>query len=272
MGLRAEGKTRLDFAGARLTLDGSTKFSLAGASLSLADGGLSAEVPAGSKFSLLLGTSTVVPQAQAGRVLLVAKEDRVVVEEGSARSGDLVLGEGEEFELRRGQLAARKGRTLPPAARPRESVTWRLDVANPNATRGKLPEGRLAGRVLVSTPQDNEYYHGSLRYFAGGEAVTFTVKPTTAVRFRYLMKEPAALRFSLRNRTKDENFGIDLEPVAGRWTTATLFVADIPVNTGGKKVACEAGDTYGWFGWSVGKPGRPAEIQIDLFEVVEIER
>lgn len=262
--LRAEGRTTFDFAGARVTLDASAKFTLTKSELALEDGGLSAEIPAGAKFALLF-RGTAISRAGTGRVLLVAREDRVLVEEGSVNAP---LVQGVEYGA---DLKPRKGRSLPLAARPRETPTWRLEFTA-NATRGKLPRGKLQGRALVSTPFDNEYYHGGIQYFAGGDAVTFTVRKTTAVRFRYLLRTPAQLSFALRNKTKDENFTIDLEPAVDAWTTVTLFVSDIPVNTGGKKVECEIGDQYGWFGWSVGEPGKPAEVLIDEFQVLEIER
>ncbi len=274
--LRADGKTKIDFAGAKVTLDAGAEFSLAKSRLSLSKGGLSAEIPTGSKFALMLGTTAIVPQAKTSRVILVAREDRVVVDEGSAKSGDLLLGENEEFDLKKGLLTAKKSRSLAPMAA-REALTWKLDIQSNNATRGKLPEGRLGnhpggGRALSSTPYENSVYAASLRWFAGGDYDTFAVKQTTAVRFRYFLKDATNLRFSMRNRTKDENFGIDLDPVVGKWTTVTLFVTDIPVNTGGRAVTCEPGDKYGWFGWNIGKPGDKVEILVDQFEVLEIEK
>lgn len=265
--LRADGKTTLDFAGARVTIDASSKFTLTKSELALEDGGLSAEIPPDAKFALVL-QGTAISRAGTGRVLLVAREDRVIVEEGSARAGGALLAQGVEHGA---DLKPRKGRSLPLAARPRETLTWRLDLT-PNSTRGKLPRGKLQSRALVSTPFDNEYYYAGIQYFAGGDAVTFTVRKTTAIRFRYLLRSPAKLSFALRNKTKDENFTIDLEPSVDAWTTVTLFVSDIPVNTGGKNVECAVGDQYGWFGWSVGEPGKPAEVLIDEFQVLEIER
>jgi len=275
MALRAEGRTRIEFAGAQVTLDGATRFSLAKSELALVDGGVSVEAPRGSKFLLLLGATTIVPATAHGRVLMVAREDRVVVDEGSARAGGAVLGEGQEHELKAGRLVVRK-RSLPVAARPRERSTWVLDVQDPNATRQRLDNGKLVmlptGRAIQSQPRASEYFYADIQYFAGGEAVTFTVKPTTAVRFRYFMKDGGAIHFQIRNKTKDENFNVAVDGVAGVWTTATIPVFDIPVNTGGRKVTCEVGDQYGRFTWSVGKPGEAAEILIDHFEVLEIEK
>ena len=278
MALRAEGKTRLDFAGTQLTLDASTKFSLSKSELSLASGAMTADVPPGSKFSLLLGASTILPRASVGRVLLVARDNQVVVEEGGATCGDQLLGEGEQFESKDGKLAAKKSRTLPAAARNREVRTWELELANLNATRGKLDSGKLVTaptgrRALQSTPNDDKTHHeASIRYFAGGDAVTFTVKPATALRFRYFTETATPVLFTIRNRTKDENFSLSFDPVPGRWTTMTLFVRDIPVNTGGRKVACETGDAYGRFGWSLGKPGGKADLLVDQFEILEIDK
>jgi hypothetical protein len=275
MALRADGRTRIEFAGATVTLDAATRFSLATSELALVDGGVSVEAPRGSKFSLLLGTTAIVPATAHGRVLLVAREDRVIVDEGSAKAGGAVLGEGQEHELKAGKLVARK-RSLPVAVRPRERSTWVLDVQDPNATRQKLDNGKLVmlptGRAIQSMPRASEYFYADIQYFAGGDAVTFVVKPTTAIRFRYQMKEAGDLHFQIKNKTKDENFSITLDGVGGPWTTVTLPVADIPVNVNGKKVSCEVGDQYGRFTWSVGTPGKPAEILVDHFEILEIER
>lgn len=278
LALRAEGRTRIEFAGARVTLEPAAKFSLAKSELSLTGGQLTADVPPGSRFALMLGTSAVVPQASTSRVLLVARDAQVVVEEGSAKSGDLLLGEDEQFEAKDGKLTARKARTIPTAVRARELLTWKLDIFNPNATRGKLDTGKVVtaatGRkALQSTPNEDKTYHeASIRFFAGGEAVTFTVKPTTALRFRYFTESATPVVFTIRNRTKDENFSFSFTPVAGRWTTMTIPIQDVPVNTGGRKVTCETGDAYGRFGWSIGKPGEKAELLVDQFEVLEIER
>jgi hypothetical protein len=278
MALRAEGRTRLDFAGAQLTLDTSTRFSLSKSEFSLAAGTLTADVPPGSRFSLLLGTSAIIPQATLGRVLLVARDQQVVVEEGSATCGGQLLGENEQFEAKEGRLLPKKTRTIPAAARGRESRTWELELANQNATRGRLDNGRLVTlpsgrRALESTLNEDKTYHeASIRYFAGGDAVTFTVKAATALRFRYFTETATPVLFTIRNRTKDENFSFNFDPVPGRWTTMTILVRDIPVNTGGRKVACEAGDAYGRFGWSLGKPDEKAVLLVDQFEVLEIEK
>jgi hypothetical protein len=278
LSLRADGRTRLEFAGARVTLEAAAKFSLAKSDLSLASGQLTADVPPGSTFALTLGTSSIVPQTSTSRVLLVARDNQVVVEEGSAKSGDLILGEDEQFETKDGKLTARKARTIPAAARARELLTWKLDILNPNATRGRLDTGKVVtaptGRkALQSTPNEDRTYHeASIRYFAGGDAVTFTVKPTTSLRFRYFAETAAPVLFTIRNKTKDENFSLSFTPVAGRWTTMTIPIQDVPVNTGGRKVACETGDAYGRFGWSVGKPGENVDFMIDQFEILEIEK
>lgn len=275
MTLRAEGKTRIEFAGARVTLDSQAKFSLARQELALKEGGLSADVSRGSKVSLLLGSTSIVPLTDHSRVLLAATPERVVVEEGAARAGDVLLGEDLEHEFKAGRIVPRK-RSLPPAARAREALTWVLDIQNPNATRGKLDDGRLvmlpSGRAIESTPIKSEYYASAINYFAGGDVDSFVVKPTTAIRFRYLAKDGGAVHFQIKNRTKNENFNTQFDAVAGRWTTCTIPVLEIPVNTGGLKVTCEVGDKYGRISWSVGKPGKPVEFLIDRFEIVEIEK
>lgn len=272
---RAEGRTSVDFARARVTLDGGAFFSVAGPELTLLEGGLSACVPPQSGFILRLEDLRIVPCAGSSRVLLSAAKGRVVVDEGAARCGNLVLAEGVEHQVKSGRLEPLRRRTLPPALRPREASVWRLDLANRNATRGKLPRGAVtatpAGPVLASTPLEDGFSYGGIQYSWGGETEIFVLRPTTAFRFRYLLKGASSFGFVVRNRTKDESFGIQIGGVEGAWTTATVRVLDIPVKTGGLKVTAEPGDRYGWFGWNVGRPGEPAELWVDRIEVLEIE-
>jgi len=273
--LRAEGRTRLEFASAQVTMDGAAIFSLEGAELTLLEGNFSAQVPPRSGFVLRLGACRIVPQASSARVLISAAGNRVAVDEGWARFGEGLLVEGVEHESKDGRLVPQKRRTVPAALRPREIPVWRLDLANRNATRGKLPRGAVtptpAGPVLASTPVEDDYSSGGIQYSWGGETDIFVLKPTTAFRFRYFLRQPAPVSVVLRNRTKDESFGAPVEGVAGAWTTVTLRVMDIPVKTGGRAVTAEAGDRYGWFGWHVGRPGVPAEVLVDRIEVLEIE-
>src|SRR5262245_39080234 len=93
--LRADGRTQIEFAQAKITLDGSSRFTLSRNELALTDGAMSAEVATGSKFTLVLDEQRVIPQAFS-RVMFCARPDRVVVEEGSAKIKDTVLGEGVE--------------------------------------------------------------------------------------------------------------------------------------------------------------------------------
>jgi hypothetical protein len=273
--LRADGKARLEFAQAQVSLESAARFSVEREEFTLLDGGISAQVPPRSSFVLRLGTFRIVPQAAVSRVLLSAASGKVVVDEGTARSGDVTLAEGVEHEAKGDRLEPRKGRTVPFAARSRETLTWRLDLANRNATRGKLQRGVLQatpfGPALASTPSADPSTSGGIHYTWGGETETFVLKPTTAFRFRYFLKQPMPVEFVARNRTRDESFGARLDPVAGAWTTVTLRVLDIPVKTGGRDVIAEVGDHYGWFGWNLGRTSVPGDFMVDRVEVLEIE-
>jgi hypothetical protein len=278
MTLRAEGRTQLDFAQARITLDGASRFSVSKDEFSLVEGAMSAEVGAGSKLTLVLEEQRIVPQAFNARVIFCAKPDRFVVEEGSAKWKDAVLHEGVEHTVKKDRVEAQKRRTLPAAARERETQTWRMDLSNANAVRrlsylGRLETG-LEGKMLASEPlKDNAVFHAQVSLNNGGEEQPlYTVKSNTAIRFRYYVTQPGVFELVTWNATKGENFNKPLEPVVGRWTTMTVYVRDIPVNGGGKKVTCDTGDRYTNFGWFVGRPGMPSEVQIDRFEILEIER
>jgi len=278
MTLRADGRTQFDFAQARITLDGASRFSVSKDEISLTEGAMSAEVGAGSKLTLVLDEQRIVPQAFNARVLFCAKPDRFVVEEGSAKWKDTVLHEGVEHSVKKDRLEAQKRRTLAAAARPREALTWKLDLGNANALRRSFLQGRLEagpeGRMLVSEPlKDNAVFYGEASCSNGGEEQPlYTVKPNTAIRFRYFVTQPGVFELVTWNVTKGENFNKPLEAVVRQWTTMTVYVRDIPVNGGGKKVTCDTGDRYTNFGWFVGRPGMPSEVQIDRFEILEIER
>jgi hypothetical protein len=274
--LRAEGRTTLEFAKARVTLDASSKFSVSGDALALLEGELAAEAFAGSKFSLDLGILRVVPQTAHGRVLLSARPDRVVVDEGFARWGEIVLHEGVEHHLRKDKLEPSKGRSLRPPPRPRETVTWKLDLKAVAASRRGLT-GRVdvlpEGRVLACEPmEDRTLWDATLGYYDPEGVGLFTVKANTALRFRYFLAKPAPMELVAWNMTKDENFNLPIEAAAGQWTTVTVFWRDVPANPGGKKVVCEVGDKFRGVGFFVGKPGTSPSLTLDRLEILEIER
>jgi hypothetical protein len=277
MALRADGRTAFDFSGAHLTAESSSRFALFDGEIALHEGGVAAEVPAGVKLAVAVGGQKVVPQTSSARAILVARPDRVVVEEGSARAGALVLAEGVEHVLRKDRLEAQKRRSLPAAPRPRELVTWRIDFANPGAIRPRLAPGRLIldreERMIGSAPlEGNPFFHAQVSYAVFDERGFFQVKPGTAIRFRYFLTQPATVEVVMKNLTKDENFNKPLEAAAGQWTTVTLPARDVPANPGGKKVTCDVGDRYTSFGLFVGRPGSPAELYIDQLEILEIDR
>lgn len=276
MTLRADGRTTVEFAQAKVVLDSASKFSVSKDEFALLEGGLSAEVSTGGHFVLVLDEQRFFPQTRTARVLLCAKPDRVLVEEGSAKWKDGVLAEGTEYGVKSGSVEPKKGRSLPGVARPRELSTWRMDLSNPNALK-KNVTGRIdkdgAERMLVSQPMGGGGHYGHVGYNNGGEAApVFTVRPGTAIRFRYFLREPGHLELVMWNGTKGENFNKVLEPVVRQWTTVTIAAKDVPANKGGKPVTCEVGDKYTSIGFFVGSAAMPSEVYIDRLEIVEIDR
>ncbi len=276
MTLRADGRTQVEFAQARVTLDSASRFSVNKDEFALLEGGLSADVAPGGHFILVLDEQRFFPQTQNARVLLCAKPDRLIVEEGSAKWKDGMLREGTEYGVKKGQVEAKKGRSLAAASRSREQLTWRMDLSNPNALK-KNVVGRIdkdgPERMIVSEPMNGGGYHGTLVYNNGGEAQpVFTVKDNTAIRFRYFLREPGHLELVMWNGTKGENFNKPLDPVVRQWTTVTVYAKDVAANRGGKPVTCETGDKYTSVGFFVGVAGAPSELYIDRLEILEIDR
>jgi hypothetical protein len=200
-----------------------------------------------------------------------------VVEEGAAKVGASLLKENVEYVVRKDRLESKKGRSLPAAARPRELSTWKLDFSQPALIRPKIGSGRLviAGgeRMLAAERNVGGIWQSQVGYHSGDRSVPlFTVKPGTTLRFRYYLSQPAELELVMWNQSKEENFNKPLESIAGRWTTVTIPVKDVPPNRGGKPAPCEVGDKYVSFGLFCGKPGSTAELYVDQLEIVEIER
>jgi hypothetical protein len=278
MTLRAEGRTQVDFAKARLTLEGNARFQVAPDEVTLAEGGLSAEIPPGSAFGLRIGGDRVVADTSASRVLLIARPDRIVVEEGVARWGGRLLPEGIEHQLKKGRFEAQRRRSMGAAVRPPETVSWKMDLSSMPVVRKRIAQGRLEvmpeGRMLASAPlPGNTFFHGQAQWYNGGEEQPlFTVKPTTHLRFRYFLTEEVPLELVLWNQTKGENFNKPLVGIPRQWTTVTIALKDIPPNRGGQSAPCEVGDRYVSVGLFVGKPGQPADVYLDRIEVVEIEK
>jgi hypothetical protein len=278
MALRAEGRTQLEFAQARITLDPASRFSVAKNEFTLSDGGMSAEVAMNSKFNLVLDEQRIVPQTLNGRVMFSARFDRIVVEEGSARVKDTILNEGVEHVVRKDRIEAQKRRSLAAAARSTEKKLWEMKLGNENLIRtniaGHIERDLQGAKYLVSdTIKNGAIFYGQASYFStGDEPPLFVVKPNTAIRFRYYLTQPGALEFVMKNITKDENFNLPLDPVLKQWTTVTVYATDVPVNQGGKKVTCDLGDKYLGVTWFVGKPGSSTVVYIDRFEILEIDR
>ena len=277
MALRADGRTQIEFAQAKITLDGSSRFSVTKDEFSLTDGGMSAEVAAGSKLVLVLEDQRLVPYAVNSRVIFCARADRVLVEEGTMKAKDAFLQEGVEHLVKKDGIKTQGRRTMPLAARSAEKSLWQMKLQNEVTVRYNISghiERTPEGKMLVSDPiPDNLVFYGQASYFsAGDEPPLFVAKPNIAIRFRYFMPQPGHLEFVMKNLTKDENFNRTIEPVVKQWTTVTIFARDILANTGGKKVFYETGDLYRGVTWFVGKPGSPAQIYIDRFEILEIDR
>jgi hypothetical protein len=276
MPLRADGKTSIEFARARLTFEGASRFTLGKDEVALAEGSLSLDVQQGSPLSLVLGACRIAPMANAGRVLLSAKPDRVVVDEGAARWQEIVLHQGVEHQVVKEKLEPQKRRTLAVAARPREVLTWRpdfKDAAVRSRIRGRI-DASPEGTHVVSVPsEDKTYFESQAGFTAPDERGYFALKANTALRFRYFLSEPAFLQLVVNNGTKRENFNLDLDPAVRQWTTITINFKDIPVNQGGNRaLKFDAGDRIWSIGWFVGKPGSTADLYVDQLEVVEIER
>jgi hypothetical protein len=278
MALRAEGRTQVEFAQARVTLDPASRFSVAKNEFSLSEGGMSAEVAMNSKFILVLDEQRIVPLTGNGRVMFCARPDRIVVEEGSAQTKDTILHEGVEHLVKKDRVEAQKRRTLAAAARPRETVLWKMNLQNENTVRnslaGHIERDNQGTKFLVSdTIRNGVIFYGAASYFStGDEPPLFAVKPNIAIRFHYYLSQPGPLEFVMKNITKDENFNLPLDPVVKQWTTVTVYATDVPVNSGGKKVSCDLGDKYLGVTWFVGKPGSSSVVYIDRFEILEIDR
>lgn len=276
MTLRADGRTTVEFAQAKVTLDSASRFSVSKDEFVLLGGALSAEVSTGGHFVLVLDEQRFFPNTRTARVLLCAKPGLFLVEEGSAKWRDTVLREGAEYSVKKDSVEAKKGRSLTYAGRARETLTWRLDLSNPNALK-KNVVGRIDkdgdARMLVSEPMGGGGPYGQVYYNNGGEAApVFTVKPNTAIRFRYYLREPGHLELVMWNGTKAENFNKVLEPVVRQWTTVTVYARDVAANKGGKPVTCEVGDKYTSVGLFVGSAAMPSEVYVDRLEILEIDR
>lgn len=281
MTLRAEGAVRLEFAGAAVAVDDATQFALSKDDLALLQGGLSAVVPASSPFVLVSGASRIAPAAALARVLLSARQDRLLVEEGAARSGPQTLLEGLEYRREGMGLVALGRRTLPPPeARPRESPVWRLPIDGTKATAQKLTEGRvdvLEGRAVLamrSRPagagvKAEAAGDRAISLVAGGPAGFFPVGTGTALRFRYFVVDSRPVKLTLHNLTKKADFSLDLDPVVGHWTTITLPVRDIPATAAAGNVASDPGDRLSNVRWEADPT---SGLLIDRIEVVEIRR
>jgi hypothetical protein len=276
MTLRADSRTTVEFAQARVLLDRDSRFSVSKDEFALLEGGLAAEVSTGGHFVLVLEEQRFFPQTQNARVLLCAKPAALLVEEGSAAWKGTFLREGTEYAVKKDSVDAKKTRSLSASARTREQLTWRMDLSNPNTAK-KNVVGRVdaspEGRMLVSEPMPDAAYYGRVIYNNGGEAQpVFTVKPNTAIRIHYYLREPGHLELVMWNGSKGENFNKVLEPVVRQWTTVTIYARDVPANRGGKPVTCEVGDKYTSVGLFVGLAGMPSEVHIDRLEILEIDR
>jgi hypothetical protein len=277
MTLRADVRTVVEFAQARVQLDRDSRFSVTKDEFALLEGQLSAEVSTAGRFVLVLDEQRFFPQTQNARVLLCAKPASLLFEEGSAKYKDIFLKEGVEYSVKKDLVEAKKARTMTVSARGREQLTWRLDLSKPEALKKNLI-GRLdnspEGRMLASETLSDGVFSGRVIYNNGGEAApVYTVKTNnTAIRFRYYLREPAHLELVMWSGTKQENFNKILEPVVRQWTTVTVYARDVAANKGGKPVTCEVGDKYTSVGLFVGTAAMPSEVYIDRLEILEIDR
>jgi hypothetical protein len=270
--VRAEGRTRVEFARTSVTIDAGSRVSFEGHAMTLVDGEMMVEGPADAPIELRLA-ATVTSATGAGQFVVLTRRDRIVVEEGAVACGGRVLGEAKQWRL--GAEVKEEKRSFGEkwrAMRPRETVTWSATFDTGKAPAGTTVEGVFAQRALKSAKlEKNSYFYGGA-YLLSDERRLFVAQATTHLRFRYLMRKPARFVVQAHDMTFDENFELEIaKPVIGEWTTLTLRVMDLPVNAGGQKVVVGAGDPFSWVRWLVGKPGEEAEVAIDDVQVVEIK-
>jgi len=268
---RAQGRTRVEFAGGAIHFDANARgrFDAANA-ISLADGEMFVDVPAAAAPELRLA-ATVTPIAGPGRFIAVARPDRIAIDEGAAMCGERLLAEDRQYRL--GREVAVEKRTLV-APRAKETSVWKADFDRAKAPPNMKVEGVfVAGALRSRRERDNAFCAG--RIYVQAEDLKFLVaKPATHLRFRYLMRKSAPILVQSQNVTKSENFQLPIErPVVGEWTTVTLRVMDLRVNPGGQAgLKVEPGDQFSWISWMVGRPGEDVDVTIDDVEILEITR
>ncbi len=270
---RADGRVRLEFANAAITLDAGSKGSLDVNAIALTDGEMLVDAPGSTPLELRLATP-VRSASPVGRFVAFARPDAIFVDEGAARSGTMVLAEGRQYRLGAEPVAVK--RTLGEkwkSSMARETVLWSCDFDSGKAPKGVSIDALFAQKAVKTTKiEANPFYYAHVRLLSDDRKL-FVAKPATHIRFRYFVKKATALTVQTQNLSKDENFEVTIaEPIVGEWTTVTLRVMDLPVNPGGKKAVVEAGDVFPWMRWLVGAPGKEAEAIIDDLQVLEITR
>lgn len=275
---RAENLSRLDVPGGVIHLAAGARARFeagAGVRFALLEKEAMVDAEAGAAIELRLAVP-VRSATRSGRFVAIARPDCVFVQEGAARAGDEILGEGTEHRLAEGKRPAPQSPTLRGrwnAQRPRETTVW-----SESFHEGKRPpkvklDGALVQGAYRTVRFGREGYYGTAG-IEHEECRLFAASATTCVRFRYLLRKPARLVFQAFDFTQRENFEIEIaEPVAGHWTTVTLRVADLPPNPGGRRdLTVAGGDVFESIRWYVGRTDEESELLVDDVEILEIRR
>lgn len=179
--------------------------------ITLVQGEASIDAPASAKFELQLGF-VARPVATSGRFAARFRPGEIVVEEGTAQVGDVLVEKGQDYAL------------------------W-----DPGEVVYLHGEGMKATRV-----RDGVYAYGISFY--SKKLDLFRARPGQVIRFRYLAKGP--FLFQTQNVTRNNNYEIRIdEPGIGSWTTVTIRVMDLPPNPGAQTGPVREGDVFSSMTW-----------------------
>ncbi len=271
--LRADARIRIDHAGAVCWLETGSRFAMDGDRLDLLEGTGSVTMEVAGKFRLALGGHRVEPVTKQGRLVVVARPDRVLAEEGLAKWDDADLLEGVEYDLKSKKAEAQRTRSLPAALRPKETPTWRLEAALQKAkllqgAAVELPGGRKGFKSVLY--KMHEYFYGGVTY--DGSTAGLVVKERLALRFRMQLKETNGLTLQIWDETQNKNLKLGIEAPPDTWVTMTIFLKDLGNPDAKIDRIAKVDDKLGEFSWLVGKPGIAAEVLLADVQLVEIER
>jgi hypothetical protein len=250
---RAETEVRLDFDGARITLARASEFTIERHILHLTRGHISVVYAPLSELNQIQLGSVTFWNSGVQRCIFSATPDRVIAEEGWPHND---MREGVEYRIVGDKLQPQKERTLPPAVRAKDKILFRLDLSDPKSVEGKLRQGKLIqrdGRPVLAPVKKT-------LIFDPGKDDLLTVKPTTALRFRYFCpdNDQGFWNLYLFNWTKKKDSeAYDCTLLRGHWNTVTIPIV--------RRELASLGDRCGAIRWEGG------EFFIDRLEVVELE-